>query len=115
MNIIQWISFLWTTKGKIKDIQEAKVKSGIFSTEFWLVVVSAISTVGLFFLGSIDPKTLVIVMTALTTVYTISRTIIKATASKSDDIAFNKFLNALKPLLDKIGVKVEPLDETVTP
>jgi uncharacterized membrane protein HdeD (DUF308 family) len=111
INPIKAIKFFFQAKGDISKIKEAKMKSGVKTTEFWVTVIGALVNVALFFYAGIDPKILALVITGLACVYTVARTIVKATVSKKDDEVFNRVLNALKPLLDKMGIGSEEIKE----
>ena len=109
MNIIEKAKALWSIWAELNKIKEAKMKSGIMTTEFWLVVLGGISTVAIALWGIINPQWIVVATLWLPTVYTIARTIVKATASKDDDAVFNSVLDKLKPILDKLNIPVEHL------
>jgi uncharacterized membrane protein len=109
MNLIQKIKLLLTIKSEANKIQEAKMKDGIKTTEFWLTVLGSLVAVSLYFIGGLDVNTLALVIAVLTGIYTVSRAIVKKTASKKDDEVFNKVLNILKPLLEKLNIEVKEI------
>jgi hypothetical protein len=104
MNIFEKISLLWQLNKGVSQL-----KSGFLTSEFWLGIAGLITTIGLAFWGSLKPEWVASIVVIIPVIYTISRTIVKATASKDDDAIFNKILEKLKPIFDKLNIPVEPL------
>ena len=100
MNIIQKIM------AGIKIIGEVnKMKSGFMTTEFWL---SAVTVLGLLLgalLDKIPMATITLIVPVVTGLYIIARTIVKATASVSDDELLEKIE---KDILAKLPGYVPP-------
>ena len=84
MGVFQNLGLLWKNRKLLKaaskavdEIQEAKMKSGIKTTEFWLTAVSQLMTLAGALNGVIDPKTAAVISAVLTGIYGVLRTLAK--------------------------------------
>lgn len=77
MNILQRIGIFLKANESIKNIKEAKMKTGYKTTEFWMVVIANLLNVLGTLNGVIDGKTFAIVSTTLNGAYTVMRTLAK--------------------------------------
>ena len=97
MNIIQEIKLCFKIKKEVSKIQEAHMKSGIHTSEFWLTVIGSgvaiFSAVGGLIPADLSAK---IVGVAIMT-YTIARAIVKFTPSRKDDELLDKIEQIVKP------------------
>jgi hypothetical protein len=113
MNIIDKIKALWAVKKAVDGIQEAQMKIGWKTSEFWFAVMSQLVPVMLAVWGFIPATVMTQIMTTtgiLAGVYTLARSIVKASASKNDDVVFNRIVGIIKPIADKLGIPIEPIE-----
>ena len=80
-------------------------KPGWKSSEFWLNISGISMTAFAFCQGMIPPATCAAIIGGIITVYTVARTIAKATTSKKDDEFLDKMAAILK---GKGGIDVTP-------
>lgn len=101
MNIINKIILvakLNSIKNKfMKEAKMVKTKSGIFCTEFWLVVASAIVSIWFAVSGMIPADLSLKIVAGVGMVYTIARAIVKVTSSTKDD----EILDKLEKIVNK--------------
>jgi hypothetical protein len=112
LNIIEKIKLLFRVKNAVQNIKGAKMKSGFLTSEFWLTVVGQAVPIVLALWGYIPQNVMLMIMAysaGLSAMYVVCRTVIKYTKSKKDDEIFNKFNAVLKPIADKLGLKLEDL------
>ena len=88
MGILANMKLLWSNRDKIKvvskevdQIKEAYVKSGWKTSEFWMTVLTVLTTLSETFKGNIDPKWGAIISGVLTLGYAIVRGLTKSSAS----------------------------------
>jgi hypothetical protein len=80
MGILAKLKALWKAKGAIKKVQEAYVKDGIKTTEFWLSALAMAQTILETYKGNLDPKTAAIISAVLALGFSIVRAITKSAA-----------------------------------
>jgi hypothetical protein len=113
MSIWEKIKLLFKINSAIKNIKEAKMKSGFLTSEFWLTLLGQAVPIVLALWGFIPQNVMLIIMGyagVLSAIYIIARTWIKKTSSKKDDAIFNKINAILKPIADKLGIKLEDIE-----
>jgi hypothetical protein len=77
MNIIDKIKILLKLKKALKEVQNMQVKSGWRSSEFWMTVLTNVSTLVGALNGVIDPKTAAIIVAVTNCIYSILRSAVK--------------------------------------
>lgn len=85
---------------------------GIWTSEFWLAVLSQAVPIILNLWGFIPDALMVKIMVIsgiLAGIYTLARTIVKWTKTKADDVLHNKLIKILKPIADKLGIPVSEI------
>lgn len=88
------------------------MKSGFLTSEFWLTLLGQAVPIVLALWGFIPQNVMLVIMSysaALSAIYILARTWIKATKSKKDDAIFNRINAILKPIADKLGIKLEDI------
>lgn len=90
MRIVSNLMLLWKNRKALKAVSDATnqvrggyMKSGIRSTEFWIVVLTSASTLLEAFKGTLDPKWSAVITGAIAVGYSLTRAITKAAASVS--------------------------------
>ena len=90
MKIVSNLMLLWKNRKALKAVSDATnqvrggyMKSGIRSTEFWIVVLTSASTLLEAFKGTLDPKWSAVITGAIAVGYSLTRAITKAAASVS--------------------------------
>ncbi len=90
MGLLANLKLLWNNRKKIKvvtaevdQIKETYMKSGWKTTEFWMTVLTMLTTLAETFKGNIDPKWAAIISAGLSFGYAIARGLTKSTASKT--------------------------------
>ena len=78
MGLIQNIKTFWNLRSNWNKIKEEYMTKGMKSTEFWLTLITGLTTAFQAFQGSLDPKTATIIGAVLTAIYTIARAYVKA-------------------------------------
>lgn len=78
--------------------EEGNMKKGIYTTEFWLTVITTVITLVNSFAGYIPANVAVIVSAILTAVYEISRTIVKTKTPNAQKLEekLNELIISLK-------------------
>jgi hypothetical protein len=104
-NPVTWIRALLAVRKAASDLKEAKMKSGIQTTEFWLSLVSIVGTAYTALQGFIPPELSIKVIAILVVAYTLVRTLLKAaeivvkfTKTDKDD----KIVAGAEQVMDKI-------------
>ena len=124
MNIIDKIKVFFKTKALVdyitknatKEIKMAEtgvVKPSWQSGSFWFVVASQAIPVILLLWGLIPPAVVIQIMAVggiIASLMALIRAFIVTSVSKKDDEAFNKWLAIIKPLLDKVNIKIDPIE-----
>ena len=89
---------VWKIAKKLfKKKKEVVVKKGISTTEMWLTAGFDLLAIGMTIIGTLNPALTVKVLLIANSVYAVSRTLVKLTATELDDKAVEK----LKELIDK--------------
>lgn len=85
MNLFQKLRLLFKVKEPVEKLikEVSNVKDGYKTTEFWLTLLSTLTTIAGALNGVIDPKTAAIISAALTGVYNLVRGIVKAKAGEA--------------------------------
>ena len=81
-----------------------ETKKGFFSSEFFITVLGVIGSMAAFFLGKLSPETFAFIMAIVIPAYSISRTVVKKTATTKDD---EILAMVEKTILSKMGIKTE--------
>jgi len=127
MNIIDKIKLFFKIKGLIEYVKtEGKrsikmatvVKPSWQTGEFWLVVLSQAVPIIVLLFGLIPADVVIKIMAIggiVASIFALARSIVKSSASKADDETYNRLITILKPLFDKFGIVVEPINTTETP
>lgn len=94
---IQQIRLALAARSGLNKIKEAKVKSGIRSSEFWIVVATVVASIWGAAGGLVSPELTTKIVGIVVAIYTIARTVVKATASTKDD----ELLDKIKEIFEK--------------
>lgn len=86
------------------------MNNGIGSSGFIMTFLGALVAIAMFFLGGLSPEMTALLIACMTSIYTLSRAIIKASVSKKDDAVFNQIVSVLKPISEKLGVELKPIE-----
>lgn len=112
MNIFKKIKIFYKVWRMVLKLKEAVMGKGILTTEFWMAILSQGVPIVLALWGFIPQDVMIKIMAiggVLAGVYALARSIVKATATKKDDAIFNTIIKIIKPLAEKLGIKVEQL------
>ena len=114
MNIIQKVRALLAVRKAFSKIQEAAMKSGWKSTEFWLNLVGIVASVWSAVGGFIPPALAVKIAAVLLIAYTLARTLVKVaevvvklTATNKDDIVVSGINQVLNKIEEVFKPKIE--------
>jgi len=81
---------------KIEVKVDAKIKSGVKTSEMWITVGAIVLNAVLAVLGIVNPALALKIIGILSTIYTIGRVAVKLTSSKIDDKIMEKLAEILK-------------------
>jgi len=95
MNIIDKIKLLFLAKKSYEEVKGA-MKKGIWTTEFWLTVITVIVNIWFAVVGLIPADLVAKILAGVAAIYTIARTIVKLTPTTKDDELLDKIVSIVE-------------------
>lgn len=86
------------------------MSAGIKSSGFIMTLFGSLVAVAMFFVGSMSPEITAIVVAVMVSTYTMARAFIVSSKKKTDDEKFNKIIAIMKPIADKLGIELKPIE-----